>query len=204
MAISSSPWAPSGTTTTAKPTPQRTSTKAWLHIVFNEYDTGDENTGFKLPSYPKYDIPIGFIDLAIDLAIDPASGQATVDLLNSDGHLGDTSLVNGNIQTFFNVEKRRHRFRLLDKGPSRFYQIYLTNPDNPVQSIHYWRISNNGNLYEKPRLTTNVKPAPAERADIIVDFNKLTAPGSAAAAATRLLLQTVWCKPSGANRSGQD
>ena len=158
---------------------------AGFHIVFNEYDTGDENTGFKLPSYPKYDIPIGFIDLAID----PASGQATLDLLNTDGHLGDKYLVNGKIQPFFNVEKRRYRFRLLDKGPSRFYQIYLTNPDNPAQSIPYWRISNDGNLYEKPQLTTNVKLAPAERADIIVDFNKLTAPGGPAAGATRLWLE---------------
>ena len=82
-------------------------------------------------------------------------------------------MVNGKIQPFFEVKKRRYRFRLLDIGPSRHYQLFLTNPDNPAQSIPYWRISNDGNLYEKPQLTTNVKLAPAERADIIVDFSQL-------------------------------
>ena len=33
--------------------------------------------------------------------------------------------------------KRRYRFRILDAGPSRFYELYLTNPDNPKQSVPY-------------------------------------------------------------------
>ena len=48
-----------------------------FHLIFNEHDTGNENTGFRLPSYPKYDIPIMFLDLAID----PNTYQASVDLL---------------------------------------------------------------------------------------------------------------------------
>ena len=158
---------------------------AGFHLVFNEHDTGDETTGFRLPSYPNYDIPISFIDLAID----PLTGQATLDLQDSDGHLGDKYLVNGKIQPHFNVFKRRYRFRLLDMGPSRHYALYLTNPDNPSQSIPYWRISNDGNLYERPLQVTSMKLAPAERADIIVDFNRLTAAGGPAAGATRLWLE---------------
>jgi FtsP/CotA-like multicopper oxidase with cupredoxin domain len=158
---------------------------AGFHIVFNEYDTGNEATGFKLPSYPNYDIPIVFTDLRID----PLTGQAAFDTLNSDGHLGDKYLVNGKVQPFFNVSKRRYRLRLLDMGPSRFYQLFLTNPDNLAQSIPYWRIGNDGNLYEKPQQVTSVKLGVAERADIIVDFAKLTASGGAAAGATRLWLE---------------
>ncbi len=156
-----------------------------FHLIFNEHDTGDENTGFKLPSYPKYDIPVMFIDMAID----PHTYQASVDLLQDGGHLGDKYLVNGKIQPFFKVHKRRYRFRLLNVGPSRHYQLYITNPDNPAQSIPYWRIANDGNLYEKPLLVTNMKMAVAERADIVVDFAALTAPGAAAAGATRLWLE---------------
>jgi FtsP/CotA-like multicopper oxidase with cupredoxin domain len=158
---------------------------AGFHIVFNEYDTGNEATGFKLPSFPAYDIPIIFTDLAID----PVTLQATIDLQEDGGHLGDKYLVNGKIQPFYNVRKRRYRFRLLDMGPSRFYQLFLTNPDNPAQSIPYWRISNDGNLYEKPLQVTSVKLGVAERADIIVDFAKLTAAGGPAAGATRLWLE---------------
>lgn len=131
-----------------------------FHLVFNEYDTGNELTGFRLPSYPQYDIPIAFLDLAID----PNTYQATIDLLQDGGHLGDKYLVNGKIQPYFDVRKRRYRFRLLNTGPSRHCQLFVTNPDNPAQSIPYWRISNDGNLYEKPLLVKSMKLAVAERA----------------------------------------
>ena len=158
---------------------------AGFHIVFNEYDTGNESTGFRLPSYPAYDIPIIFTDLAID----PITLQATLDLTEDGGHLGDKYMVNGRIQPFYNVNKRRYRLRLLDMGPSRFHQLFLVNPDNPTQTIPYWRISNDGNLYEKPLQITSMKLSPAERGDIIVDFAKLTAAGGPAAGATRLWLE---------------
>ena len=158
---------------------------AGFHILFNEYDTGDEATGFRLPSFPQFDIPTIFTDLRID----PATGQAAFDLFDTDGHLGDKYLVNGKVQPYFNVSKRRYRLRLLDMGPSRFYQLFLTNPDNPSQSIPFWRIANDGNLLPKPLLVTSVRLSVAERADVIVDFNALTAPGGAAQGATRLWLE---------------
>lgn len=158
---------------------------AGFHIVFNEFDTGDETTGLRLPSFPAHDIPIGFTDLAID----PLTGQAALDLLEDGGHLGDRYLVNGKIQPFCNVRKRRYRFRLLNRGPSRHYQLHVTNPDNLAQSIPYWRIANDGILYEKPLRVSHMKLAPGERADIVVDFAGLTAPGGPAAGATRLWLE---------------
>lgn len=158
---------------------------AGFHILFNEYDTGNETTGFRLPSFPQFDIPMIFTDLAID----PTTGQAAFDIFDTTGHLGDKYLVNGKVQPFFNVSKRRYRLRLLDIGPSRFYQLFLTNPDNLAQSIPYWRITNDGNLMPKPLQVTSVKLAVGERSDIIVDFNKLTAAGGAAQGATRLWLE---------------
>jgi FtsP/CotA-like multicopper oxidase with cupredoxin domain len=158
---------------------------AGFHLIFNEYDTGSETTGFKLPSYPQYDIPMIFTDVRID----PNTGQAAFDTLDIDGHLGDKYMVNGKIQPYFNVSKRRYRFRLLDQGPSRFYQLYLTNPDNTSQSIPFWRIMNDGNLLPKPLQTTSVLLSVAERADIIVDFAKITAVGGPAPGATRLWLE---------------
>ena len=158
---------------------------AGFFIAFNEYDTGDENTGFKLPSYPKYDVPI----VMTDMAIDPLTGQAALDLKTDTGHLGDKYLVNGKIQPYHVVSKRRYRFRMLDMGPSRFYELFLVNPDNLNQVIPFWRISNDGNLYEKPLQITSMKLAPAERGDIIIDFAKLTAANGPAAGATRLRLE---------------
>jgi FtsP/CotA-like multicopper oxidase with cupredoxin domain len=166
---------------------------AGFHIVFNEYDTGNEWSGFRLPSFPSYDIPIIFTDLRID----PQTGQAAFDLLDTKGHLGDKYLVNGKIQPYFRVSRRRYRLRLLDMGPSRFYQLFLTNPDNPTQSIPFWRIANDGNLLPKPLRVTSVKLSVAERADIIVDFASLTASGGAAPGATRLWLENRLIQKSG-------
>jgi FtsP/CotA-like multicopper oxidase with cupredoxin domain len=156
-----------------------------FHLIFNEFDTGDETKGFRLPSYPQFDIPIVFADIKID----PRTLQATVDLAENDGHLGDKYLVNGRIQPYFEVRKRRYRFRLLNGSIGRHYRLYITNPDNPAQSIPVWRIGNDGGYYERPLLVTDLKMAPAERADIVVDFAKLTAPGGAAAGARRLWLE---------------
>jgi len=138
-------------------------------IVFNEFDTGDENSGFRLPSFPQYDMPLVFADKLID----PATGLLVFDTFNFDGLLGNTFLVNGKVQPFHEVQKRRYRFRILDVGPSRFYEVFLTNPDNLTQRIPFWVISNDGNLLPRPIEVTSYRLGVAERADIIVDFKKI-------------------------------
>src|SRR3989449_10415040 len=94
--------------------------------LFNQFDTGDETTGFHLPSYPQFDIPLAFADKVYD----PTTGQLVFDLFNLDGILGDKFLVNGVIQPFLQVSPRRYRFRLLDPAPSRFYEFFLTQLNN--------------------------------------------------------------------------
>jgi len=81
--------------------------------------------------------------------------------------------VNGRMQPFFEVQKRRYRFRVLAGGPSRFYQLFLTNPDNPDQSIPFWLIANDGNLLPRPVELTSTRLGVAERMDVIVDFRKI-------------------------------
>src|SRR6476619_7450142 len=138
-------------------------------IVFNEFDTGDETTGFRLPSFPDYDIPL----VLADRLFNPTTGLLAFDTFNTDGVLGNVFLVNGKAQPFFEVRKRRYRFRVLDAGPSRFYEIYLTNPDNLAQRIPFWVIANDGNLLPRPVEVTSHRLGVAERVDIIVDFAKI-------------------------------
>jgi FtsP/CotA-like multicopper oxidase with cupredoxin domain len=142
-----------------------------FHFAFNDFDTGNEGTGFHLPSFPQFDIPLGLADRNFN----PTTGLLAFDTFNTDGLLGNQFLVNGKIQPFFEVQKRRYRFRILDFGPSRFYQLYLTNPDNLNQSIPYWIIANDGNLLPRPIETTNHRIGVAERFDAIVDFGKIAA-----------------------------
>lgn len=139
-----------------------------FYCLFNQFDTGDEGTGFHLPSFPQFDIPLAFTDKVYD----PETGQLVFDLFNLDGILGDKFLVNGVIQPFLNVKPRRYRFRLLDPGPSRFYEFFLTgnvNSTSPTTNP-FWLIATDGNLIPNPIQIQSVRIGPAERVDVIIDF----------------------------------
>jgi FtsP/CotA-like multicopper oxidase with cupredoxin domain len=113
--------------------------------------------------------------LFADRVFDADTGLLTLDLMNTDGVLGDKFLVNGGIQPFFQVKRRRYRLRWLNSGPSRFYQLFLTNPSNFSQQIPFWQVSNDGNLLPKPIQVTSTTLGVAERADVIVDFSQFAA-----------------------------
>jgi hypothetical protein len=138
-----------------------------FYLLFNQFDTGNEETGFRLPSYPQFDIPLAFADKFFD-----DSGELAFDLFNLDGILGDKFLVNGTVQPFFQVQPRRYRFRLLDTGPSRFYSYFLTDPSNLSANNPFWVIANDGNLLPAPVQVSTVRIGPAERVDIIIDFSQ--------------------------------
>ena len=139
-----------------------------FYLLFNKFDTGDETTGFHLPSFPQFDIPLAFADKVYD----PTTGLLAFDLFNLDGILGDKFLVNGVVQPFLEVQPRRYRFRLLDTGPSRFYSFFLTDPNNLGAANPFWVIANDGNLLPAPVQVQTVRIGPAERVDIIIDFSQ--------------------------------
>jgi FtsP/CotA-like multicopper oxidase with cupredoxin domain len=139
-----------------------------FYLLFNNFDTGDETTGFRLPSFPSYDIPMAFADRCFDAQ----TGQMVFDTFNTDGILGDKFLVNGVIQPVLHVSPRRYRFRWLNTGPSRFLQVYVTDLANPSAPQPFWQISNDGNLLPKPVQVPAVALGVAERADVIIDFSQ--------------------------------
>ena len=145
-------------------------------FIFNDFDTGDESTGFRFPSFPQFDIPLTLADKLFT-----PEGELCFDTFDFDGLVGDKFLVNGKIQPFFEVQKRRYRFRILDVGPSRFYRLFLVNPANPTVSIPFTAITTtDGNLLPRPIRISGPAPAQqgvvvsvAERIDVIVDFKKI-------------------------------
>ena len=138
---------------------------AGFYLLFDERDSGDENDpnplAFRLPS-GEFDVPLLFADKVFD-----ADGQVFFDFFNLDGILGDKFMVNGKIQPFFKVARRKYRFRLLNSGPSRFYEFFLSNGQPFVQ------ISNDGNLLPQPLPRTSFRLGVAERVDVIIDFTNL-------------------------------
>ncbi|SFE15292.1 Tat (twin-arginine translocation) pathway signal sequence [Nitrosomonas sp. Nm166] len=140
-----------------------------FYLLFDELDSGDEQDGnpnaLRLPSHP-YDYPLVFKDLRFN-----AKGIHIFDQLDSEGTLGDKIVVNGKIEPVLRVARRKYRLRLLDAGPSRFYQFHLVNAANVVQRFTY--IANDGNFLRRPLLNqTRIRLAVAERADIVVDFSQ--------------------------------
>jgi len=134
-------------------------------LFFNEFDTGDEHAGFHLPSFPEFDIPMAFSDKVFD-----DDGKLFFDLFNLDGILGDKFTVNGEIQPFLKVKPRRYRLRLVDTGPSRFYEFFLTDPNHLNNVNPFFVIADDGNLLPRPVKVASARIGVAERVDIIVDF----------------------------------
>ncbi len=150
---------------------------AGFYLLFNEKDCGDETDtrGFRLPGVRgssfydavQYDVPL----MLTDRVFDPVSQKLYFDLFEHDGIIGDKFLVNGVIQPFMKVKPRRYRFRFLDGGPSRFYQLYLTDRATNT-AIPFWQISNDGNLLPTPIKITGLSLTVAERADVVIDFSR--------------------------------
>lgn len=132
----------------------------------NMGDYGDETKGWRLPCGDNYEFDVGLV--FHDRQFDP-NGQDFFPLACFDGAIGDKMTVNGKIQPFFPVKQRKYRFRMLNMGPSRFYQWFLNN------GAPFVVIANDGNLLPAPVVVTNFKHGVAERFDIIMDFSNAPA-----------------------------
>ena len=163
---------------------------AGFYLVFDQSDNNNENAidntslparerPLKLPS-GKYDVPLALADKMID-----SSGQLVFDQLEMDGILGNKLTVNGKIQPFFKVERRRYRFRLLNAGPSRVFGLSLKVANNSVGDLrnatdyqHVFIVGRAGALLPRPlQLVGNPHMMmPAHRSDVVVDF-KAVLPG---------------------------
>lgn len=142
---------------------------AGFYLLFDGIDSGDEldpsPTALRLPSgVGKYDIPLVFQDTQFD-----SGGYLAFDQFSTKGMLGNKFCVNGKVQPFFKVESRKYRFRLLNASLSRFYEFNLVASNGLNQRFTY--IANDGNLLPAPLTASKVQLAPAERADIVIDFS---------------------------------
>lgn len=84
---------------------------------------------------------------------------------------GNMMMVNGNTWPFQTVEQRRYRFRFLNGCDSRFLILDFAN----IPGVSVWMIGSEGGFLAAPvNLTADNENrlllAPAERADVIVDF----------------------------------
>jgi spore coat protein A len=74
-------------------------------------------------------------------------------------------LVNGKLFPFLEVEPRKYRFRVLNGANARFFHLTLSH------NLAFQQIGTDQGLLPAPVALTRVSLAPAERADVIVDFS---------------------------------
>lgn len=138
---------------------------AGFHLLFDHIDSCNENdtnpAALRLPS-GAYDFPIMLADKHFD-----GNGKIFYDQFAGEGFVGDKVTANGKIQPYYNVARRKYRFRFVDAGPSRIYNLALQ-----YQGVNqpFKFIANDGNLLPEPLERDHFELAPAERADIVVDF----------------------------------
>jgi spore coat protein A len=82
---------------------------------------------------------------------------------------GDVAVVNGKVTPNLDVNRGVYRFRVLNASNARFYHIKL-----PAGAPVY-QIGTDGGLLNAPVRLNDLLLAPAERADLLVDFRKAAA-----------------------------
>jgi FtsP/CotA-like multicopper oxidase with cupredoxin domain len=113
-----------------------------------------------------YDVNLMLADKAFD-----QDGQLTFDIFNFDGFVGDVMTVNLAYKPYFNVERRKYRFRILNASVARFFKVALADATGVAQPIV--QIANDGNLLPHPVTLMELdEQGIAERYDIVIDFSR--------------------------------
>lgn len=109
----------------------------------------------------EFDVPLVITDRTFD-----ANNQIPY-TFNIVGTLGDTWLVNGRPQPYFDVGDRKYRFRVLNAANRRPMVLALSNGAPMLQ------IGTDAGLLPAPVSRTSIVLQPAERVEIVVDFASL-------------------------------
>jgi len=127
----------------------------------------DEERAYELPS-GDYELPLLIQDKRIGSSL---SLQYSLDsLMPHDmmmGYLGDTIFANGVADATVDVRRSRYRLRILNGCNARILDIGLSN-GAPLTLI-----GSDGGLLDAPVPAERIMLAPAERADVVVDFSSL-------------------------------
>jgi spore coat protein A len=138
---------------------------AAAYILRDEFDTGTEPNPIGIPG-GAYEIPLVIQDRQFNADgtfLYPTSEIPGVTWIGE--YFGDVMLVNGKVWPFLNVEPRMYRFRILNGCNARILSL-----DIGGQVV--WQLGAEGGLFDVPVAIKQMVLAPAERADILIDFTK--------------------------------
>ncbi len=137
---------------------------AGAYLLRDEHDTGDEENPVGIPGGP-YEIPLVVQDRQFN-----ADGTFHYPTSDIEGvtwigeYFGDVMLVNGKAWPYLDVEPRMYRFRILNGCNARILSLDIGGP-------RLWQIGAEGGMFDVPVAMRELTLAPAERADVLVDFS---------------------------------
>jgi spore coat protein A, manganese oxidase len=137
------------------------------YIVRDEFDTGVDSNVNGLPA-GRYEIPLVIQDRMF--SEDGSFRYPSSDIPGATWigeYFGDVMLVNGKVWPYVEVEPRLYRLRFLNGCNARILSLRLPG-------TRMWQIGAEGGLFDRPVALTRLVLAPAERADVLVDFSGLT------------------------------
>jgi spore coat protein A len=138
---------------------------AAAYILRDASDTGTEPNPAGIPG-GAYEIPLVIQDRQFNVDGTfryPTSDIAGVNWIGE--YFGDTMLVNGKVWPYLDVEPRMYRFRILNGCNSRILTLDVGGPT-------FWQIGAEGGMWDVAVPARQLVLAPAERADVLVDFSK--------------------------------
>jgi len=145
---------------------------AGFMIASDAADSGDENDpdprALRLPS-GACDVPLLLADKRFDESLDHAPAWDPFEMGTCSG---EHVAVNGVLQPYFRVARRKYRFRLWNAGPSRTYALALGG--GPPFTV----IAADGYLLESPAAPPSLPLGPDQRWDIVVDFSAVKQGGA--------------------------
>lgn len=143
-----------------------------MYIVYDSRDPSHELAtpgSLRLPGYYGItDIPLILTDKRFCAA---ANGRNEVfQVVGGGAPGGDKWVVNGKIQPKLTVRRRKYRFRILNTGPAKTWNLSLIRPDGTQAPMTV--VAADANFLESPATLTNrtLDVFVAMRFDVIIDF----------------------------------
>jgi spore coat protein A, manganese oxidase len=133
------------------------------YLIRDRFDTGTEPNPVGIPG-GAYEVPLVIQDRQINSDGTLNYPTSTIPGVTWIGeYFGDVMLVNGKVWPYLNVEPRMYRFRILNGCNARILNL-------TVAGLPFWQIGADGGMWDRPVGTRHLVLAPAERADVVVDF----------------------------------
>jgi FtsP/CotA-like multicopper oxidase with cupredoxin domain len=120
----------------------------------------------RIPRLLDTDVFDGPLDFGLALTDQLFNDDGTIfyDFLDHNGRLGNVFTVNGLVQPFHKVERRKYRVRFLNASNARHYEIRLSNRQK------MFIIGTDSWLLPEAVEVESFRLAPAQRHDVIIDF----------------------------------